>query len=343
MSFTSGSILQVLLQNGASANTGPFDIYVNSISSSGNLIANNVDKATLSGSGYTFTAPVETFQVIAQSDSSCFTTDIVYLGNLPGENKSISITGSYDSSLTAGLVTASIFLDNGYGLQSGGTVPAALNSCPSIIGTGTGSINGDFNTLVVVKQNETGSEYIRFFANGNPISTFFYHIPAFSGSGVNVTNTNICIDLSGGGYITNATNSINVYPTASIQPVLSEFNTSGSINEVNGWLILKANGNIAYSSSVSGTGSIFSVPGNALVEITSSLLQPPSWTTGSVATTSSINLRWSYLSEYTDSNITTLTQQQVLSSGGDKNLVYYSFYAVPGANYTTNITDIITF
>lgn len=343
MSYTSGSSLVVFLENGASPNTGPFDIYINSISSSGNLIANDVAKTTLSSSGYAFTAPVEVFAVWVRSDGSITNADVAILGEIPGYNTFVSVTGSYNGSLTPGLGTVNAYLDNGYGLQDGGIIHEYLNTCPSTFGTGTGSINSSFNTLIVVKNNETGSNLVKFFANGAATSDYFYHIPSFSGSGVNANDVDICVDLSAGNYQATASTTINLYPSASIRPILSEFNTGGSNSDVNGWLILKSNGVAVYSASVAGTGSFFGVPGNSFIEITSSILQPFSWTLGNTTvTTNSIDLKWTYTSEYTDNQVTVQTQTQNLTTATDKNLVYYSFYAVPGSEYNANAINIIT-
>lgn len=343
MSYTSGSSLNVLLENGASPNTGPFDIYINSISSSGNLIANDVAKTTLSSSGYPFIAPVEVFSVWVKSDGTVTNADVAILSEIPGYNKTVGITGSYNESLIPGLNTVIIFLDNGYGLQDAGNVPSSLNVCPSVIGTGTGSINSSFNTLVVVKSHETGSNYVKFFANGAPSSNYYYHIPSFSGSGVNVVDVDVCMDLSAGNYQTVATNSINVYPSASIKPILTYTSTPGQPSETNGWSILKVNGTTIYSSSFTGNVSPIPVPGNAFVEITSSLLQANSWVLGNnTLSTSSINITWIYNHpEYDGNTVYSSTKSQILSGSTDANLSYYNFYAVPGGEYTLTITDTI--
>lgn len=343
MSYTSGSSLTVLLENGASPNTGPFDIYINSISSSGNLIANDVSKTTLSSSGYTFSAPVEVFAVWVRSDGSITNADVAILGEIPGYDSFVSMTASYNESLTPGLGTVNAFIDNGYGLQDAGNIPSFLNICPSTLGTGTGSINSNFNTLVVVKSNETGSNLVKFFAEGAPVSDYFYHIPSFSGSGANARDIDICVDLTANNYQTTASTAVNLYPSASIRPTLSPFNTGGSNSDVNGWFILKSNGVAVYSASVAGTGSYFGIPGNAFIEITSSILQPFSWMSGNTTvTTNSIDLRFSYLYEYSNNQVTINTQIQNLTLATDKNLVYYSFYAVPGSQYDANAINIIT-
>jgi len=334
MSFTSGSTLKVLLENGASPNTGPFDIYVNSLSSSGNLVANDVDKTTLSSSGYTFVTPVETFRVWAKSDGSITNADVYVLGEIPGYNKSISVTGSYDGSLTPGTMTASIFLDNGYGLHSGGTVPSVYNTCPGNIGTGTSSINSTYNTTVVVKEHETGSNYILFTVEQDETPTYVYHIPAYSSSGVDVTNIKVCINLSGGGYQTAPTNSVQLYSPASLR--YSLVNTDSD-----GWIIFKSNGVTIFSGSAAGTGSYIQVPGNAFIEITSSILQPGSWGSGDqTPTTNSIDLRFNYNSVYTQHLVYSNNQQQLLSGSTQTNTVEYSFYAMPDSAYSAYITDI---
>ena len=340
MSYPSGSTLKVLLDNGASPNTGPFDLYVNSITASSNgiLIANDVPKNDLSSSGYTFVTPIETFQVWARSDGSITNADVFILGNVPGYNKSIAVTASYDASLTPGLITASVFLDNGYGPQIAGTIPSALNSCPSTTGIGTSSLNSAYNTAVYLKDHETGSNYIKFFANGSATSEYYYHIPAFSGSGANITSTNVCVDLSGGGYQTVATNSINIYPTASIKPTIKVGNPAGDTSQIKRGLIIKANGSNIYSGSTTSLlDPAISVPGNAFIEITSSILQAPIWQAGySTETTNSLNLKFTYHDgEYNAATIFDITQPQFLSGSSQTNIYQYSFYAVPGAYYTT--------
>lgn len=348
MSLPSGSLLKVILQNGASPNTGPFDIYVNSLTASqgGVLIANDVSKATLSGSGYEFTTPVETFSVLAKSDSSCLTTDIVVLGDIPGATKTIYVSGSYDTSLNSGLVTASVFLNNGYGLQKSGTIPTANNTCPATTNIGSGVINGDFNTLLVVKENETGSNFIQFRADLSTEPVYFYYIPAFSGSGMNTNSVRVCVDLDGSGnYVTTATNSINLTPTSSVRSVLSKNNTAGAnVSATNEWTVIRLNGTLLYSSSVAETGSLTTFPGNAFVEVTSSLLPPSSWDPlgPTYTATSSLELRWNYLPYYEGQQVYTNTKQETIS-GSTQNLVtQYSFYAVPGAEYTVNNVGTIS-
>jgi hypothetical protein len=335
MSFPSGSTLKVLLLNGASPNTGPFDLYVNSITaSSGILIANDVSKATLSGSGYEFITPIETYQVWAKSDSTITNADVFILGNIPGVNGSVSVTGSYEESLTAGQVTASVFFDNGYGLQNSGTIPSAFNVCPSTVGIGTASINNIYNTLVVLKTHETSSEYIRFFANNGLTSGYFYHLPSSASvSAFKAVNTlNICVDLSSGNYQTVPTNSINVYPTASI------ITTSQKLVDANAyelWIQLKANGVLIYSGSSTGTGFNSGVPGNAIVEYTASIPQISSWTSGN-AFTSSLqvqNLLRYNSPEYALDPMVNLFQNVILSSSISENTLQYSFPAIPGGYY----------
>jgi hypothetical protein len=339
MSYPSGSTLLVALQNGASPNTGPFDIYINDLSSSTNLIANDVSKATLSGSGYTFVTPLETFTVWAKSDGLITNADVVFLGNIPGTTKNFAAIAAYDSSLNAGLITASVFLDNGYGLQSVGAIPASLNACPPSTTVGTSSIVGSRNTLIVVKTSETGSEYIRFFANTNSTSDYFYHIPSFatSGTGGGPSTVNVCVDLSGGGYQTVATNSINVYPTASLRLSLLYNN----INNSNAWNLVKVNGSTIYSSSLQNTNFI-SVPGNALVEVTSSIFNGIG-ETGSFNSTL-INLGYiTYGNVYNNALfIADNIQSLPISPSGSPNTYNYGFYALPGANYNLQTTASIS-
>jgi hypothetical protein len=335
MSFPSGSTLKVLLLNGASPNTGPFDLYVNSITaSSGILIANDVSKATLSGSGYEFITPIETYQVWAKSDSTITNADVFILGNIPGVNGSVSVTGSYEESLTAGQVTASVFFDNGYGLQNSGTIPSAFNVCPSTVGIGTASINNIYNTLVVLKTHETSSEYIIFFENNGLTSGYFYHLPSSASvSAFKAVNTlNICVDLSSGNYQTVPTNSINVYPTASI---ITTSQKLGDANAYELWIQLKANGVLIYSGSSTGTGFNSGVPGNAIVEYTASIPQISSWTSGN-AFTSSLqvqNLLRYNSPEYALDPMVNLFQNVILSSSISENTLQYSFPAIPGGYY----------
>ena len=346
MSFPSGSTLKVLLLNGASPNTGPFDLYVNSITaSSGILIANDVSKATLSGSGYEFITPIETYQVWAKSDSTITNADVFILGNIPGVNGSVSVTGSYEESLTAGQVTASVFFDNGYGLQNSGTIPSAFNVCPSTVGIGTASINNIYNTLVVLKTHETSSEYIRFFANNGSTSGYFYHLPSSASvSAFKAVNTlNICVDLSSGNYQTVPTNSINVYPTASVYVSLDKSANDSDYFEA--WVIVKANGNTVYSSSAEYdpfNPTFIGVPGDALVEVTASIPQLPGWTSGDNFSSSlALQNRLRYNSpEYPLDPSINLLQNVLLSGPTSNNTLQYSFPAVPGGYYeaTNNAT-----
>jgi hypothetical protein len=340
MSFPSGSTLLVTLQNGASPNTGPFDLYINSISSSANLITTaSVPKVQLSGSGYTFNNNVEVFSVWAKSSGSITTANVASLGNIPGVNRSISVTGSYDSSLNVSLTTASIFFDNGYGLQNAGAIPSNLNTCPSTTGVGTGSINNIFNTLVVCKLNETSSEYIKFFVNESATSDYYYHIPSSASLGQNVTSTDICIDLAGSNYQSTASNAINIYPTAAINLTLSTpFSGSAPYANWSDGLILNVNGNTVYSSSQNNLTSSIEVPGNALIAITASYLNTPEfngYASVNVATCS-LNSKITYLAEYNNTtvfnNVTTsrmTTSESIIRSTGE-------FYAVPGAIHNIN-------
>jgi hypothetical protein len=336
MSFPSGSTIKVILQNGASPNTGPFDIWINSLTASqgGVFIANDVSKATLSGSGYEFITPVETFSVLAKSDSSCQTIDIVGIPDIPGTTNAIRVTGSYDESLTPGLVTASVFFDNGYGLERVGTIPTALNTCPSTVGVGTGSVNNNFPTLVVLKTNETSSQYIKFFANGGSTSDYFYYVPSSASVSAfkAVTSVNVCADLSSGNYQTVATNSINVYPTASI----NTSTTKNGDDVYDLWIQLKANGAPRYSGSAAGGTSFFnSVPGGALVELTASIPQISGWTSGNVFTSSLQvqNLLRYNSPEYALDPMINLFQTTMLSNATSVNTLQYSFQAVPGGYY----------
>jgi len=345
MPFPSGSTLLVLLQNGASPNTGPFDIYINSISSSGNLIANDVSKATLSGSGYSFVTPLETFQVIAKSDSSCQTIDIVNIPDIPGTTNQVVVTGSYDSSLTPGLVTASVFFNNGYGLQSGGTIPASFNVCPSTTGTGTVGVNNNFATLVVVKEHETGSNYIRFFADNGATSNYFYHIPSSASVAAfkAVNSLKVCVDLSSGNYQTVATNSVNIYPTASIISSLSKISNDNNYFET--WIILKANGNTIYSSSLAGSSGFNSgIPGDALIEVTASIPQLSTWGSGDNFSSSlqTQNLLRYNSPEYALDPMVNLSQNVLLSNSTSNNTLQYSFPAIPGGYYELITTATIS-
>lgn len=336
MSFPSGSTIKVILQNGASPNTGPFDIWVNSLTASdgGFLIANDVSKSILSGSGYEFTTPIETFSVLAKSDSSCQTIDIVSIPDIPGTTNAVRVTGSYDDSLTPGLVTASVFFDNGYGLERVGTIPSALNTCPSTTGIGTGSVNNTLDTLVVLKTNETGSQYIKFFANNGSTSNYFYYIPASASVAAfkSVTSLNLCVDLSSGNYQTAATNSIDLYPTASVVTTSTKL---GDANVYDLWVQLKANGVPIYSGSATGTGFNGGVPGGALIEYTASIPQISSWTAGNIFTSSLQvqNLLRYNSPEYALDPMINLFQNVILSSSTSVNTLQYSFQAIPGGYY----------
>ena len=347
MSFPSGSTILVTLLNGASPNTGPFDLYINDTSSI-NLVADNVSKTTLSGSGYTFNTPLETYQVIAKSDSTITTANAAILGNVPGAVNKIAVTGSYASSLTPGNVFSYVYLDNGYGAQNVGIIDSALNSCPSVTGTGTGSINTTYNTLVTVKTSESSSNYVKFFVNGSATSNYYYHLPSPSASGVTPSNLNVCIDLSGGAYQTTPVSSVNVYPSSSIRPNLTDVNPIGNVSQVNGWLIFKTNGVTIYSGSLTGSLPYNNQPGNSFIEITSSLLQAPGWIPSqNVPTTNSLDLRWNYTDGgYSNASVYSATQQKVLTSNSgvnSENVIYYSFYAVPGAQYSVNATHTTYF
>lgn len=344
MSYPSGSTLLVALQNGASPNTGPFDIYINDLSSSSNLIANDVSKATLSGSGYTFITPLETFRVWAKSDSTITNADVAIVGEVPGFNKTISITGSYDSSLNVGQLTSDVFLDNGYGLQIAGNIPSNLNTCPSIIGLGTGSINSSRNTLVVVKTNESSSNYVKFFPNGAASSVYYYNIPCSSSSGTNETSLNICVDLAGGSYQTVATNSINVYPSTTEILYLNRpanFLNSAPYGNDNSTLLIRVNGTLIYSGSAAGTQSISS-PGNALVEVTSSIMQSSLYNTIGVRgnfVTNSLNIGL-YTADgiYSNQTVFNQTSTEIFSGSAARNDIATSFIALPGAEYIVNAT-----
>ena len=336
MSFPSGSTLLVTLLNGASPNTGPFDLYINSISSSANLITTaSVPKVQLSGSGYTFNNNVEVFSVWAKSSGSITTANVASLGNIPGTNSSVSVTGSYDSSLNVSLVTASVFFNMGYGLQNAGAIPSALNTCPSTTGVGTGSINSSWSTLVVCKTHETSSEYIKFFPQGGATSDYFYHIPStyqFTGS------LNVCVDLSSTNYQTVATNSINVYPTASITMNSYAFPSNAANTLI--WNILKVNGSTVYSSSAAAS-SIISVPGNALVEITaSSLLGPGNTGSYNVYMTNYDYFNYAPIglvnsAFYSDTVNTTMNTASAVISDSNR------FYATPGGNYNLVVSSSI--
>ena len=340
MSFPSGSTLLVTLLNGASPNTGPFDLYINSISSSANLITTaSVPKVQLSGSGYTFNNNVEVFSVWAKSSGSITTANVASLGNVPGTNKDISVTGSYDSSLTPSLITASVFLNNGYGLQNAGAIPSTLNTCPSTIGVGTGSINNIFNTLVVCQLNETSSEYIKFFANESATSDYYYHIPTFSGSGQNIGSTNICVDLAGGNYQSTASNAINTYPTSAINLTLSTpFSGSAPYANWSDGLVMNVNGITVYSSSQNDLTSSIGVPGNALVSITASYLNTAEfngYASVNVATCS-LNSKFTYLSEYSNTTAFNNVTSTRMTSSADVIRSTGEFYDLPGAIHNIN-------
>jgi len=336
MSFPSGSTIKVILQNGASPNTGPFDIWVNSLTASqgGVFIANDVSKSILSSSGYEFVTPIETFQIIAKSDSSCQTIDIVGLPEIPGNTNTVRVTGSYDDSLTPGLVTASVFFNNGFGLQSAGTIPSTFNTCPSTTGTGVGSVNNNLATLVVLKTSETGSQYIKFFANNGAESNYFYYIPASASVSAfkSVNTLNLCADLSSGNYQTVATNSIDIYPTASI--ITSTTKNGDNVYDL--WIQLKANGVSIYSgSAANGTSVNTGVPGDALVELTASIPQISGWSSGDIFTSSLQvqNLLRYNSPEYALDPMINLSQNVILSSSTSVNTLQYSFQAIPGGYY----------
>lgn len=325
--FPSGSTLKVLLLNGAAPNTGPFDLYINSISSSGNLIANDVPKATLSGSGYEFVTPLETTQVWAKSDGTITNADVYSLGSVPGANLLVTIDGAYDSSLTVSAITASVFLDNGYGLQSAGTIPSALNTCPATTAVGLAFVNSVYNTLVVVKDNESGSNYIKFFADGAATSDYYYHLP---GSPINANDVSICVDLSGNSYQTVATNSINVYPTSSI--TITPFNYYSPI-DVESWIIVKSNGVVVASSSYSDQNlytTSFSVPGNAYIEVTSSAVLSSG---NNAYTCSFVDIaKLTYSPLYSSFNVVGQNNAGWVSPSSSAS-DFYSLYALPGGVY----------
>lgn len=340
MSFPAGSTLKVTLLNGASPNTGPFDIYVNSVLA-GNLVADDVLKTTLSSSGYEFVTPVDTLAVVAKSDGSITTEDMVILGNMPGQTKQIFVTGSYNSALNAGLMLSNVYLDSGYGLQTVNSISSALTSCPATTVIGTGSIESQYNTLVVVKTHDTGSNLIKFFANGSATSDYFYHIPSLilndyagvtTGSGPN--QMKVCIDLSGTNYQTAAVASVNVYPPALLEVDLyyPEIKVGDPTNTVN---IVKANGNVVYSSSLFESG-LFSVPGNALIEVSSSVFKiVADDTTYMSKLTGSMYLTYG---DYDDSLIAN-QYNELLVESSTHNGVNYKFYAVPGATHTLLTTS----
>jgi hypothetical protein len=346
MSYPSGSTLLVALQNGASPNTGPFDIYINDLSSSTNLIANDVSKATLSGSGYTFVTPLETFRVWAKSDSTITNADVAILSEVPGLTKIFNITGSYDSSLNVGQLTADVFCDAGYGMQIAGNIPSNLNTCPSTTGIGTSSISPLRNTLVTVKTNESSSNYVKFFPNGAATSVYFYHVPCVSSSGTNETSLNICVDLAGNTYQTVATNSINVYPsTAQSVNMVRQANFLGSApyGNDNTTLLIRVNGSLVYSGSSAVMGFSLNSPGNALVEVTSSIMQ--------TSLINQIGVRGNFVTNSLSVTLTTpdnlyfadlvinKSSTEILSGSTGRNDVSGSFIALPGATYTVSATQ----
>jgi hypothetical protein len=343
MSYPSGSTLLVVLQNGASPNTGPFDIYINDLSSSTNLIANDVSKATLSGSGYTFVTPLETFRVWAKSDSTITNADVAIVGEVPGLTKTFNITGSYDSSLSVGQLTADVFCDAGYGMQIGGNIPSNLNTCPSTVGIGTASISPLRNTLITVKTNESSSNYIKFFPNGAATSVYYYHVPCSSSSGTNETSLNICVDLAGNVYQTVATNSINVYPSSSELLTMNRpanFLNSAPYGNDNSTLLIKVNGSLVYSGSSEVTNFSLNSPGNAIVEVTSSIGQSSLFNTIGVRgnfVTNSLNIGLTTTDGlYTNQTVFNRTSSELLSGSSVTVFVTCSFIALPGAQY--NIT-----
>jgi hypothetical protein len=341
MSYPSGSTLLVTLENGASPNTGPFDLYINSISSSTNLIANDISKATLSGSGYTFITPLETFRVWAKSDSTITTANVAILGEVPGLTKSIYVTGSYDSSLNGGLVTAEVFCDAGYGVNTAGTIASALNTCPSITGIGTSSVSPNRNTLITVKTSESSSNYIKFFPNGVANSVYYYHLPCSSSSGLNINEINICVDLAGGAYQTVATNSINVYPSTAESLTMNRpanFLNSAPYGNDNTSLLIRVNGSLVYSGSSVVTGFSLNSPGNALVEVTSSIGQSSLFNQigvrGNFVTNSLAVTLTTPDSIYNNQQVFNGLSSEIFSGSSGNNQVTCSFIALPEAQYT---------
>jgi len=346
MSYPSGSTLLVALQNGASPNTGPFDIYINDLSSSSNLIANDVSKATLSGSGYTFVTPLETFRVWAKSDSTITNADVAILGEVPGLTKSFSITGSYESSVNSVVLPSEVFCDSGYGMQMAGIIPTNLNTCPSTTGIGTASISPLRNTLVTVKFNETGSSLVKFFPNGAANSVYFYHVPCVSSSGTNETSLNVCVDMTSNFPITTPTNSVNVYPstTQSVSMVRqANFLGAAPYGNDNTTLLIRVNGSLVYSGSSEVMSLPLNTPPNALVEVTSSIMQTSlinqigvrgNFVTNSlsVALTTPDGL---YFADVVSSKFST----EILSGSTDRNDVATSFIALPGASYAVSATQ----
>jgi hypothetical protein len=339
MSFPSGSILLVTLQNGASPNTGPFNIYINNTSSS-NLITSNVSKNTLSSSGYTFVTPLETFSVLATSTGSITNTDIVVLGNVPGLTKYFGMSGSYDSVLNVGQETASIFYDPGYGLFTIGQINTYLANC-SMGGVGNTNISPDRNTLITVKTNESSSNYIKFYPGNSTSSVYYYHVPCVSSSATNETNLNICVDLSGGNFQTVATSSINVYPVTTGSLTMNRpanFINSAPYGNDNTSLLIRVNGNLIYSGSSVVTGIPLYFPGNALVEITSSIGQSSLYgsndVVGNFVTNSlAVNLTTADTIYY-NQIVFNQTSTVVFSGSTGNNQVTCSFIALPGAQYS---------
>lgn len=341
MSYPSGSTLLVTLQNGASPNTGPFDIYINSLSSSTNLIANDIDKTTLSGSGYSFITPLETFRVWAKSDSTITTADVAVLSDIPGSTKFFSITGSYNSSLNVGQLIADVFCDTGYGMQIAGNIPGALNTCPSLIGTGTASISPLRNTLVTVKTNETSSNYIKFFPNGAATSMYYCHVPCVSSSGMNETNLNICIDLAGGNYQTILTSSVDVYPATPNYLYMNRpanFLNSAPYGNDNTTLLVRVNGELVYSGSSTVSALTLTSPGNALVEVTSSIMQSSLYNTNGIRgnfVTNSLNISLNASDGgHFNPNVINKTSTEILSGSTGRNDITCSFLALPGGEYS---------
>lgn len=346
MSYPSGSTLLVTLQNGASPNTGPFDIYINDLSSSSNLIANDVSKATLSGSGYTFITPLETFRVWAKSDSTITNADVAILGDVPGLTKSFRITGSYESSINPAVLPSEVFCDSGYGMQIAGVIPTNLNTCPSTTGIGTSSISPNRNTLVTVKFNETGSSLVKFFPNGAANSVFFYHVPCVSSSGTNETSLNICVDTTVGFPVTAQTNSVDLYPPATQSLSLvrqANFLGSAPYGNDNTTLLVRVNGSLIYSGSSEVMSLPLNVPANALVEVTSSIMQTSLFNQIGVRgnfVTNSLSVALTtpdglYFADVVVSRLST----EILSGSTSRNDVSASFIALAGGQYSVSATQ----
>lgn len=346
MSYPSGSTLLVKLQNGASPNTGPFDIYINDISSSTNLITSSVDKTTLSGSGYTFITPLETFRVWAKSTGSITNADVAILGEVPGLTKSFRITGSYESSINPAVLPSEVFCDSGYGMQIAGTIPTNLNTCPSTTGIGTSSISPNRNTLVTVKFNETGSSLVKFFPNGAANSVFFYHVPCVSSSGTNETSLNICVDTTVGFPVTAQTNSVDFYPstTQSLSMVRQAgFLGSAPYGNDNTTLLIRVNGSLVYSGSSEVMSLPLNTPANALVEVTSSIMQTSLF--------NQIGVRGNFVTNslsvalntpdgiYFAQVVSNPSSTSILTLSGSRNDVATSFIALPGASYAVSATQ----